>query len=240
MTTQEKINQLTKAALSVAPPSASAPRPVTFSPSIEQLRMPTHSVEIPTVVGNEMPVFQTPVTAEHDLAEVAEKSVEISSHQTDPVLGAVLEEQGKRLKKKQIRQRIFANLTILLALAGGGIWYANSPKAQAQVKSLVPALRQSGKDVHTLTHLLGTFDKQLEKIGTHGSAVDEASRSMGVDPTKVASTEDPDMNKEMDEFTHGEGKTTSQRNQMLKSKFGFVAKLAGDNAKLGQGHKEPH
>jgi hypothetical protein len=43
----------------------------------------------------------------------------------------------------------------------------------------------------------------------------------------------------MNEFTRGEGKTTNQRNAMLKEKFGFVAKLAGDNGKLGQSKETP-
>ncbi len=223
------------AALSSAPPSPSLPKPATFSPAPEKLKEPTQVVEIPAVIAAEAPVFQvSPLIV---TPESADDTQPLEQHQSDPEFNALIEERDARMKKKLFCQRMTVNLLIVAFFASTGTWYANSPTAQAEVKALIPAFRQSMKDVKMLGNILGTFDKQLEKIGTHGTAIDEATRSMGIDPTKVSATDDLHMDKEMNEFTGGEGKTTNQRDAMLKENFGFVAKLAGDKAKLGQSKK---
>jgi hypothetical protein len=232
MTTQERINQLAMAALSSAPPTPSLPKPATFTPALESLRESTIRVVIPAAIVTDAPVLQAaPVVAEP--AEDAPVAPALQ-HQSDPEFNALIEERDARMKKKLFRQRMTVNLLVLSFFAGTGTWYANSPRAQAEVASLIPALRQSVKDVKMLGNILGTFDKQLQKIGTHGTAIDEATRSMGIDPTKVSEKDDVHMDKEMNEFTRGEGKTTHQRDQMLQEKLGFVAKLAGDKGKIGQ------
>ncbi len=229
MTTQEKINQLAMAALSAAPPSPSLPKPATFTPALEKLKETSIAVEIPAMIASEAPVFQAaPVAAEEAPAGTP------LQHQSDPEFNALIEEQDRKKKKQLFRQRMTVNLLVLAFFGSAGTWYANSPKAQAQVAALIPAFRQSVNDAKMLGNIPGTFDKQLRKIGTHGTAIDEATRSMGTDPTKVAANDDVHMDKEMNEFTRGEGKTTTQRNAMLKDKLGFVATLAGDKAKLGQ------
>jgi hypothetical protein len=227
MTTQEKINQLAKAALSAAPPSPSIPKPATFTPAPEKLREPTLEVRIPDAIATEAPVLPL-LTGEEPAA------TEIVQHQSDPVLGKLLDEHEARMKKKLFRQRMCVNLLVVGFLAGTGVWYSNSARAQAEVKALVPAFRQSVKDFKMLGNLLGTFDKQLKKIGTHSTDIDEASKTMGIDPTKIAATDDIHMDKETAEFTRGEGKSTHQRDTLLQEKFGFVGKLAGDKGKLGQ------
>ncbi|MEO5716831.1 MAG: hypothetical protein ABIT37_25350 [Luteolibacter sp.] len=221
------------AALSSAPPSPSLPKPATFTPTIESLREPTMAVEIPVVIATSAPVPQAaPVeVVSDDAAAPADTALQ---HQSDPEFSALLDESDLRMKKKLFRQRMTVNLLVLGFIAGTGIWYSNSAKAQAEVKALVPAFRQSVKDFKMLGNLLGTFDKQLQKIGTHGTAIDDATKSMGIDPTKVSANDDVHMDKEMNEFTRGEGKTTHQRDQLLQGKFGIVAKLAGDKGKLGQ------
>jgi len=229
MTTQEKINQLAMAALSSAPPSPSLPKPATFTPASEKLKEPSIAVEIPAMIANETPVLQAAsVTADEAPAATP------LQHQSDPEFNALIEEQDLKKKKQLFRQRMTVNLLVLAFFGSAGTWYANSPRAQAEVAALIPAFRQSVKDAKMLGNILGTFDKQLQKIGTHGTAIDEATRSMGIDPTKVSATDDVHMDKEMNEFTRGEGKSTTQRNAMMKDKFGFVAKMAGDKAKLGQ------
>ena len=231
MTTQEKINQLAMAALSSAP-LPSVPKPATFTPAPEALRGPTLLVEIPSVIATEAPVLQiAPVPVEESVEEAAPAPLQ---HQSDPEFCALMDARDARMKKKLFLQRMTVNLLVVGMLASAGVWYSTSARAQAEVASLIPALRQSMKDVKMLGNLLGTFDKQLQKIGTHGGAIDDATKSMGIDPTKVAATDDVNMDKEMNEFTRGEGKSTTQRNNALKEKFGFVAKLAGDKAKLGQ------
>ncbi len=227
------------AALSSAPPAASLPKPATFTPVLENLREPTIAVEIPAVIGTAAPVLQVA-----PLAVAPVEPVELATgdttgqHQSDPEFNALIEERDVRMKKKLFRQRMVVNLMVLSFFAGTGTWYANSPSAQAEVKALIPAFRQSVNDVKLLGNILGVFDKQLAKIGTHKGEITDATKSMGVDPSKVSPNDDEHMEQEMNEFTRGQGKTTAQRDKMFTEKFGIVGKLMGDKGKLGQGKQD--
>ena len=227
MTTQEKINQLTMAALNAAPPAPSLPKPATFTPAPEKLREPTVAA-IQEVIVKESPVIE-PAT---------EAALEAVEHQSDPEFLALMEERDRRIKKKVFRQRLCINLSILAFFASIGVWYSNSARAQAEVKALIPAFRQSVNDVKLLGNILGVFDKQLEKIGTHQGEITEATKSMGGDPSKVSPDDDEHMEKEMNQLTRGQGKSTAQRDKMFTEKFGIVGKLMGDKGKLGQGKLE--
>ncbi len=226
MTTQEKINQLTMAALSATPPSPSLPQPATFTPAPEKLREPIMAAAIPEVIAKEVPLLEPAVE------KAPTHAVE---QQSDPEFIALMDERDLRMKKKLFRQRLLLNLSALAFLVSTGIWYSNSARAQAEVKSLIPAFRQSVNDVKLLGNILGVFDKQLEKIGTHKNEITDATQSMGVDPSKVSPDEDEHMEKEMNQLTRGEGKTTAQRDKMFTDKFGIVGKLMGNDGKLGQG-----
>lgn len=229
MTTQEKINQLTMAALSATPPSPTLPKPATFTPAPEKLREPTVAAAIPEAPAKEAPVLEP--AAENAAPQPVE-------HQSGPEFIALMDERDLRMKKKLFRQRLCLNLGILAFLVSTGIWYSNSARAQAEVKALIPAFRQSANDVKLLGNILGVFDKQLEKVGTHKNEITDATQSMGVDSSKVSPNEDEQMEKEINEFTRGEGKSTAQRDKMFTDKFGIVSKLVGDKGKLGQGEPD--
>ena len=226
MTTQEKINQLTMAALSATPPSPSLPKPATFTPAPEKLREPTMAVVIPEAIAKQADALEPAVE------DAPTQPVE---HQSDPEFIALMDERDRRIKKKVFRQRLCMNLSLLAFLIGIGVWYSNSARAQAEVKALIPAFRQSVNDVKLLGNILGVFDKQLEKIGTHKDQISDATKSMGVDPSKVSPDDDEHMEKEMNQLTRGQGKSTAQRDKMFTDKFGIVGKLVGDKGKLGQG-----
>ncbi|MEO7098270.1 MAG: hypothetical protein ABI162_02830 [Luteolibacter sp.] len=230
MTTQEKINRLANAALHAAPPSAAFPKSAIFTPLPENLRIPTVAVEVANANVTDAPVFQAVVEA---------PAAKVPDHQTDPELGALIEERDARMKKKHSRQLLYANLTILGILASGGLWYACSTKAQTAVKSLIPAIRQSGNDFKMLGSILGQFDQSLQKVATRSSQIDEASRSIGADPNAAGAKDDPQMEGEMNQLTGGEGGTTAARDRALKEKFGIVTNLAGDKGKLGQEESSP-
>ncbi len=229
MTTQEKINQLTMAALSATPPSPTLPKPATFTPAPEKLRELAVAAAIPEAPANHAPALEPAV--ENAPAQPVE-------HQSDPEFIALMDARDLRMKKKLFRQRLCLNLGIFAFLVSTGIWYSNSAKAQAEVKALIPALRQSVNDVKLLGNILGVFDKQLEKVGTHKNEITAATKSMGVDPSKVSPDEDVHMEKEMNQLTRGQGKSTAQRDKMFTDKFGIVGKLVGDKGKLGQGEPD--
>ena len=187
----------------------------------------------------EAPVFQAVVEAPVFQAVIETPAASVLQHQTDPELGALIEERDARMKKKHSRQLRYANLTLLGIVAFGGVWYVCSTTAQTAVKNLIPAIRQSGNDVKMLGSILGQFDKSLQKVATRSSQIDEASRSIGADPNAVGAKDDPQMESEMNQLTGGEGGTTAGRDRALKEKFGFVAKVAGEKGELGQEKSTP-
>jgi hypothetical protein len=151
-------------------------------------------------------------------------------------LQAELEAREKRLKKKRALQSRSVTLIGIAALAGVGAWYHFSPSFQAQVQELVRNVRQSGKDVKTIGTITESYDKQLEKVAAHGNQLDQATRSLGGDPTR-ASTDDPNFDKQARELT-GEDGSATDRTKQLKEKFGGVQKLGG-KAKPADESSEP-
>lgn len=151
-------------------------------------------------------------------------------------LQAELEAREKRLKKKRALQSRSVTLVGIAAIAGVAAGYHFSPSFQAQVGELVRNVRQSGKDAQTLGTITESYDKQLEKVAAHGNQLDQATRSLGADPTQ-AGTDDPNFDKQARELT-GEDPAATDRTKQLKEKFGDVQKLAG-KAKAADESSEP-
>jgi len=171
-----------------------------------------------------LPVSAAPATF---VAAPAATAAPVYKDTEDPELRALLDEQEARMKGKLKRQRRTVNVLVLACLAATGVWYSKSPWAQAQVASLIPALRQTVGDAKLIAGGTKQYDKSLEKIKAHGGQIDEATRAMGVNPDAYSKDDDPDMDNEMKQFMGGEGKTTGDRNRALKGKFGMIGKLIG-------------
>lgn len=154
----------------------------------------------------------------------------------DQNLQAELEAREKRLKNKRAWQSRSVTLVGIAAIAGVGAWYHFSPSFKAQVDELVQNVRQSGKDVKSLGTMTESYDKQLEKVAAHGNQLDQATRSLGSDPTQ-AGADDPNFDKQARELT-GEDASSTDRTKELKEKFGDVQKLAG-KAKPAEESSEP-
>lgn len=143
--------------------------------------------------------------------------------QLEEDLVALLEEQAERLRKR----RRGANWVILgffgLLFTSASAWYASSENNQRKVADLILDFKSSGKDFKMIGNAVGMadqYDKALETIGTRSKDIDQASVSLGVDPTMV--TEDG-MESEMKEMMGGEGRTVGERNKLLKAKLGVFA-----------------
>jgi hypothetical protein len=134
-------------------------------------------------------------------------------------LAALLDEQHRRIRRQRRRQSLIA-LGVLFGFAGGGYaWFIQSPQR-------VQAFREATHDIRSVgdvASVVSKFNKALEKIKVHAAQVDNATTTMGIDPAKDDG-KDPYLESEMKEMMGGEGKTTGERNRLLKERFGGMEK----------------
>lgn len=222
MTAQEKINQLALAALRSAPPTAALPEPTTYMAPFEKPK----SVAMVAAPKSAVAVAANPAT-DLVIQFASDAPVAPFKDEADPELRAQIEERDARISKQHSRRSLAVTLSVLGLLAAGGVWISQSPKAQAEVMALLPALKQSANDVKMLGSITQKYDKQLEKVAVQGDRIDEATRALGVDPATAAEGEDVHMQGEMEQMMGGEGQTTAERDQALQKKFGVVENLLG-------------
>jgi hypothetical protein len=220
MTTQEKIEQLALAALRSAPPPASTPKPATYMAPFEKPKT------VALVEGAKPAAEPAPAAPTPEPVAAAAPATSFQ-HASDPELRAEIEERDARISRSRRIQGIAASLTLLGALAAGGIWFATSPSARANAAAIVPALRQSVNDVKMIGSLTEKYDEKLDQIAVRGDQINDATRALGVDPNSLPDDVDPHMQAEMLQMMGGEGVTNVDRDQAFKQKFGIVGKLAG-------------
>lgn len=224
MTTQEKINELANRALRSGPPPAARPKPATYMPSFEELKSPlfgSSPMTLPTAApapaakAPESPVAATPEPAPAD--------------EPDTELRLMIASRDEQITRKRSRTSQALTCALLALVAASGTWIAVSPTARGKVSALVSALKQGGQDMKGLASIMGTYDQQLEQVSVHGSRIDEASKALGVDPAVEVSSDDGGIEAAMKEMSGNEGPTSTERDELLKQKFGVVAKIAGRN-----------
>lgn len=197
-------------------------------PSFEKMKS-AEFVAAP-VVGKapaEKPAADTvavPFTAVFETPAPAPAPVEV---ETDPELRQMIEARDVQMLKKRSRTSVTVSLALLAIVAATGTWVVVSPTARNKAKALVAAMQQSGKDIKGLASILGTYEKQLDKVAVHGARLDSATVALGADPDADTSAQDAQLNEEMKKMSGDEGPTTMDRDAKLKGKFGIVGKLAG-------------
>jgi hypothetical protein len=236
MTTQERINQLAGAALRSAPPVAEVPKPVTFMPSFDKLK--TAEFASDPVAAAAAAAAQPLSALAQALANAAATAQPVAAtpaapeaHQSDPDLKDALDARDSQRAKREKRNNRAMTFALLAIFAAGGSWLTFSPTAKAKVNTLVTAMKQSGKDVKSLGSIMGTYEKQLDKVAVQGARIDAASLALGVDPNADTSAQDASISVGMKELTgEGGGPTVMERDAALQKKFGVVNKLAKDMA----------
>lgn len=251
MTTQERINQLAGAALRSAPSTAAAPQPVTFMPSFDRLKTAEFATDpeaataaaAAAIKEAQLAAASSPAPASA-LAQALAKAAAAApaqpqpaaaegvikdAHQSDPDLKEMLDARdGKRVKREKRNNRAMS-FALLAIFAAGGSWLTFSPTARAKVDTLVTAMKQSSKDVKSLGSIMGTYEKQLDKVAVQGARIDAAALALGVDPTADTSAQDASIAAGMKDLTgEGGGPTVMERDASLQKKFGIVQKLAKD------------
>jgi len=232
MTTQERINELTRAALRSGPPEPSIPKPAVFRPSYET-----------ELQANPAPAPQQVVVQVQMQAPMAAAVMPVAATEPEPVVAeepafkdepnaefqAMIEAREQKIHKKRKCQSLVLTFACLAALGSFGTWCAVSPTAKAKIESLKTAMAESKRDLKTLGSITKQYDKSLEKIAVHSGDIDNATRAMGGDPTAVDKSGDPSMEREMQDFGGDGTRSTADRNRDLKSKFGMIQKLAEKN-----------
>lgn len=202
MTHTQKLQQIYEAALK---DNSEFTKPLTrafpTSPSAQPV-----AVSQPAPAPEPEPVIEVPAapTADAGLSDAASAE-----------LGALLEEQHQRKTNKHRRETLMT-LAVVLALTGGGAgWFVQSPQRLQAMKEAIHDIRSVG-DVKSI---VAKYQAALDKIGDRSKQIDQATISMGVSANQDDAV-DPNMNAEMLSLMGGKGKTTGQRNQMVKTAFG--------------------
>lgn len=224
MTVQERINRLADAALRAAPPSGAAPKPATYMPSFEKMRSAEFIEKAPAPAPAPAPVAAAPVV---QAAAPAPDPVAAS----DKDLTAMLDQRDEKNGKKLRRASLTVTFSILAIFAAGGAFVTLNPAAKHKVKTLATAFQQSGKDLKSLASIMGTYEKQLDKVAVQGARIDAATAALGVDPNTDTSAQEAQVGAAMEDMSGGEGgPTVAERDVALKQKFGLVGKLGKDMA----------
>jgi hypothetical protein len=226
MTDKEKLQQLFNAALQGGsdfdkPPTRAFPQsrvacvtaaPVA-APAPEEVAVAEVTVPAPAPRGGEL-VEPMPNAGLDD--------------ETSTELGKLLDEQHARVTRRR-RREMMVTLLVLFGLTGGGFgWFVSSPARVTAFKSAMTEIRSVGD----IKGMLAKYQVALDKIGTRGADIDDASMALGVDPSTVVD-DDPYMEAETEAFTGEVGTGVGARNKKFQEKFGKLVKsplMAGKNS----------
>ncbi|MBC7980763.1 MAG: hypothetical protein H7Y36_09400 [Armatimonadetes bacterium] len=208
MTDEQKLQQLFDAALKDSPRIDKAPAPL--SPK----------ATIPAAHAAPAPLTETqreaaaPPSANLGLDEKASSE-----------LANLLESQNQR-KTSKLRRNSLISLATCLVIVGGGLgWFVQSPQR-------VQAFRQAVKEARSVGDIgaiLASYQKSVDRVAARSNHINEATEAMGVSSNQD-DAEDPNFEAEMLAISGGEGKSTAQRDQLLKEKFGKIAEAARTKA----------
>ncbi|WP_338289147.1 hypothetical protein [Luteolibacter sp. LG18] len=142
---------------------------------------------------------------------------------------AMIDARDSKMRKKRSRQSLFITAMVLACLGSAGGWLTLTDAGKQKIAALKTSMQESGRDLKTIGTITKQYDKQLEKIAVHGDQITDATKAMGIDPSKVDNTKDPGMEEEMRQLSGEGARSTGDRNRDLQSKFGMVQKLAQKN-----------
>lgn len=149
-------------------------------------------------------------------------------------LGALLDE---RIAKKARRRKLelVCTLVVFFGTTGGtAAWFVQSPARMQAMREVIRDFRQYGD----IKSMVAKYQEYIDKIAARNKQIDQASNTLGVDPTKVDHS-DETMDAEMKQMMGKEGgKTLGERNKALQAAFGERAEQAGGPMKANVALKE--
>lgn len=207
MTDKEKLQRLFDAALKDSSEVSKAPTRA-FPTAVAEAAVPApvSPVAMTVLIPASPSVVVIPEADAAKVGLTAEASAE---------LGALLDEQMARKKRKHRREAL-VTLGVFLAITGGGFgWFVQSPQ---RVQAFTDAMRDI-RSVGDVASMVAKYQAALDKVAVRSKQIDQATESMGVSSDQ-SGEEDPNMEAEMLAMMGGQGKTTGQRNQVLQQSFG--------------------
>ena len=202
MTDSQKLQQLFAAALIDCsdidkPPTRIFVRPVAVPEAEPAL------VEAPAPIAESLPLAP-PENAGFSDAESRE-------------LGVLLDESQRR-KTAAHRRQALTTLGVMVALVGGACgWFVQSPQRMQAFGEAIREIRSVGD----VAAMVAKYQAALDKIGTRSNDIDEATKTLGAS-TELTKGEDPNMEAEMRTLMGSEGRSTGQRNRLVKESFNKV------------------
>ncbi len=175
------------------------------------------------------PVFQAAPPEEDTQPEVVlcEHGAASLDQSLNAELAVILDAKIAKEKKSKKIYRIAVLSILLLSIGGGTGWVVLNPERYQAFKEVLSEIR-SVADIGQMTE---KYQKSLDKVAERGKQIDAASAAMGVDVSKVDEN-DPSLDKAMQNMMGEEGgKTTGERNKILKDKF----KSVEEGGKIGGG-----
>ncbi len=203
MTDQEKLQQLFQAALRA--PSAEGKAALVRA-------FPTPAPIAAAPISKAVPPAEPPGTVAISAIPPTNAGLD---HAASAELGALLDDQMARQKRRH-RREVIGTFVILLGLTGGGLgWFIQSP-------SRVQAFREAVADIRSVgdvAAMVAKYQVALDKIAARSKHIDQATEAIGGSPNQVG-MEDVNMDAEMHAMMGEEGKTTGERSKMLQNAFG--------------------
>lgn len=205
MTDQEKLQQLFQAALKAPPTEGKSPLARAFP-------TPTPTPLAAAPVSEVVPTPEPPAAVAASTVPVANAGLDDAA---SAELGALLDEQMARQKRKR-RRELIGIFVVLLGLTGGGLgWFVQSPTRLQAFREAVADIRSVGD----VAAMVAKYQVALDKIATRSNQIDQATEAMGGSANQDG-MKDVNMEAEMQAMMGGEGKTSGQRNQILQNAFG--------------------
>lgn len=217
MTDQEKLQRLFDAALRDTSPIEKAPTRAVPQP-VAPLQVEPMPEERPA------PVAAAPVTEVVEPARQTITPVELDKEAAEE-LGALLDEQVARRKRKHRIESMVAALVLIGGTGGTAGWFVQSPERVQAFLSVVAEIRSVGD----VKGMVAKYEAALKRISARGQQIDQASASMGVKASKE-DEKDAYFDAEMKQMMGGEGKTVGARAGNMEKSFGKMRKKHGISA----------
>lgn len=148
----------------------------------------------------------------------------------DPGLRSMIEERDARMTTKRKRLSMAITSTFL-AMAGSAVgWVTLTESGRQHYQCFATALQECKGDLKNLTGILAAYQKQIDKLAVYSARVDAATVALGGDPVKDEANSNLDLDAEMKRMAgEGGGPTTAERDEKLRSTFGAISKMAGQD-----------
>jgi hypothetical protein len=214
MTDKEKLQQLFDAALKSSPLDTTKPLKRAFSEPA--------TPSAPVSKGDPTPIVEAPAIEMAPEAPDASPAVGGLDKAAADDLGAMLDKKVRKMARKRRIEVWVTAIVVIGSISGGFGWFVRSP---TRVEAFTAALREI-RSISDVKSLAARYQKALDRTAARGRQIDQAAAAMGVN---VSAEDDKKagMDDEIQKMMGGDGKTSDQRDQKLREKFGDKANEHG-------------